>query len=307
MAEDHGITLAEQEFDADTHIPSNIDDRDLDEKTTEYVHSQHRWTETTFSLIIAETNRMWLSIARAYHCPEGADPEKLLRQLKDHLNEKYLKHADMEIPIQRQGVHCAQVLISKAEVHMRQKLLQNQGVASSTVDQKAMEELLVMACDGIELGLDMYDDELLRGFRWLTSTYTHFHLLTHILWYLCVYPTGRHVEQAWHSVNRHFDLSERDPAWPDPGPKWQMLVQLRLKALRIRQANSPNQTEPLTSPEQSSPLYKEGALQSSDAALLEIDNWDLNWLDYPDWNYLAQSSAIMGHEGVHIDSRMIYN
>jgi hypothetical protein len=294
MAEDHGITVAEQEFGADTDFPSNIDDQNVTDNQLEPPQSQARWTEMSFSLIITEINKIWIPLARATsEARDSSEAEHLIKQLKTTLRDRYLQYADMDIPIQRQGAMVAQVLVAKAEVHMRQKILQMQGAVPSSVDQAATSELLRLAVNALELGLEMYTDELLRGFRWLTSTYTQFHLLTYILWHLCVYPTGAHVEQAWRAVNRHFDLAENDPSWPDPGPKWPMIAQMRAKALRIRQAHgAPDQGE-FPVQEETAASVEEGQGQANEACF-DLDNWDLNWLDFPDWNYLAQSIAIMG-------------
>ncbi|KAJ5331435.1 hypothetical protein N7476_001218 [Penicillium atrosanguineum] len=184
MAEDHGITVAEQEFGADADLPTNIDDLNVSESSQEPPQPQSRWTEMSFSLIITEINKMWIPLMRATSETRGASAEQLIKELKTNLHERYLQYSDMDIPIQRQSVMVAQVLIGKAEVHTRQKILQMQGAASSSVDQAATAELLEMAVNALELGLEMYTDELLRGFRWLTSTYTQFHLLTYILWHL---------------------------------------------------------------------------------------------------------------------------
>ncbi|KAJ5682413.1 hypothetical protein N7462_005578 [Penicillium macrosclerotiorum] len=299
MAEDHGITVSEQEFGGDTDLPANIDDLNLSENATETPQSQPRWTDMTFTIIIAEINRMWFPITRSLAaCPDGTQCEALITELKDRLTENYLQYADMDIPIQRQGVMVAQVLVSKLEVHMRQKMLQLAG--ASVAD--ASTPLLSKACCALELGLDMYTDDLLRGTRWLTSTYTQYHMLTYLLWHLCVSPTGPDVDRAWRAVNTHFDLIENDPSWPDPGPKWPIVAYLRAKALRIRQAQvAPEQNEQDLADVAvgtGSGLQESaaGGLGGSDA-LLEMEDWDLNWLEFPDWNFLAQSIAIVGHDG----------
>ena len=300
MAEDHGITVAEQEYGGDTQLPANIDDQNVSEATTDLIQSQPRWTEMTFSLIIAEIHKVWVPIVRATaESPDGSRPYQLIKQLEEDLNEKYLQYGDPDIPIQRLGILLGQVLVAKAKVHVRQKVLQMQGVSASSIDYECVQELLKMACSALSIGLRMYNDDLLRGFRWLSSTYTQFHLLTYILWHLCVYPTGPHVDEAWRAVNTHFDMTENDPAWPDPGPKWPMLVQLRAKALRSRNAHvSVAQRDQQTPFVENNPTPMEVAgLPSADAALWDIDNWDFNLLDFPDWDHLAQSIAIVGQEG----------
>lgn len=326
MAEDHGISVSEQDFGADTEFPTNIDDQNLTETQTTPSQSLPRWTEMTFILIISEINSMWVPISRA-----SAHAESLITDLKTRLQERYLQYADMDIPIQRQGVMVAQVLLSKVEVHMRQKALQRRSATDTDANAEAASSLLAMSCHALELGLEMYTDDLLRGTRWLTSTYTQFHLLTYILWHLCVYPSGPHVTRAWRGVNRHFDLAENDPSWPDPGPKWPVLVGLRAKAYKMRQAHVPPVKGVEVIPEggvtgaatvtavaagtgdtgmgsvvanghvtgvgiENTVAMDAGFVQGAEA-LFEVNGWDLNWVEFPDWNYLAQSLAVMGQEG----------
>lgn len=333
MAEDHGITVPELDFAADTELPTNVDDQNLTETQTTPAQPLARWTEMSFTLILSEIKSMWVPITRA-----GSQSESLFTELKTRLHDRYLQHADMDIPIQRQGVMAAQVLTSKLEVLIRQKALQCRSSADADADPnpEAASALFALACHSLELGLDMYSDDLLRGTRWLTSTYTQFHLLTYILWHLCVYPTGPHVARAWRGVNCHFDLAENDPSWPDPGPKWPVLVGLRAKAYKIRQAlDIPSVTGAPVIPEGGAlgvrgacvaaapPVtvtsvanggsrtvtggmngdldiaiegMNEDLVRNADA-LLDMNVWDLNWVGAPDWNYLAQSLAVMGQEG----------
>ncbi|CEO58968.1 hypothetical protein PMG11_03660 [Penicillium brasilianum] len=311
MAEDHGISVSAQDFGADTEFPTNIDDQNLTETQTTPAQSLPRWTEMTFILIISEINSIWAAISRA-----NTNAESLITDLKTRLHERYLQYADMNIPIQRQGVMVAQILISKLEVQVHQKALQRRSGTDADANAEAASSLLAMACHALELGLEIYADDLLRGTRWLTSTYTQFHLLTYILWHLCVYPSGPHVTRAWRGVNRHFDLTENDPSWPDPGPKWPVLVGLRAKAYKIRQAHAPPVTGVEVIPEdgmsamgtvaangngmgtgiENTVAMDAGFVQSAEA-LFEVNGWDLNWVDFPDWDYLAQSLAVMGQEG----------
>ncbi|KAJ6145720.1 C6 transcription factor [Penicillium chermesinum] len=213
-AEDHGITITEQELGGDCDVPANIDDQDINEEKTERVPSQPRWTEMTFPLIIIHMNRVWAHLIRAKF--DGGNAEKLVKELNTLLNESFLQYCDPDIPIQRLGLLLSRVLKCKLEVHIRQKTLQSQG--PSSMNTEAGQELLATAVSGLNYGLQMWSDELLRSYRWLISTHTQYHLLTYILWHLCMSPTGTHVEDAWRTVNIHFDVAEKDPSWPDPGP-----------------------------------------------------------------------------------------
>lgn len=293
MAEDHGILAAEHEYNGDTKLPSNIDDQNISESSTEPVQSKHHWTELSLNLIIIEVHKMWVPMTRSMgSSSDGIHPTQILKEMKERLHTRFIQYADPDIPIQRQGIFLAQVLASKAEVHIQQKALQKQGSDSSAIDADAATELLSLALKALDLGLEMYTDELLRGFRWLTSTYSQLHLLTYILWYLCVYPKSAYNEHAWHSVNRHFDLVDNDLSWPDPGPKWPMLKQLREKALRVRHSqiiSGSGSGESLADGDYARPMEMNEEVRDD---LLDMYNWDLNWLEFPDWNYLAQSSVM---------------
>lgn len=115
------------------------------------------------------------------------------------------------------------------------------------------------------------------------------------------------MEEAWRGVNLNFELTERDPSWPDPGPKWPIIVQLRAKAMRIRNANMNTNASVVHSEQQQQQRtpYAADSLSSVDdatlngiqAPTLDLDNLDFDWSGFPDWNYLAQGIAIMNQDG----------
>jgi hypothetical protein len=290
VAEDHGLSVPENDY-GDTELPLNIDDQCLSETNTAPAVSQNRWTETTFSLIVIEINRGRPALHRSL---VGADdPERLIAEFKGAIEEKYLRHSDPDIPIQRFGFLLGRLLLIKTEVCLRQKQLQSQGPAACSLDSNLVQETLAQACYGMEIGLEMHNSELLRGFRWLMMTFTQYHLFTFILWTLCVYPTGPHVERAWRAIDMQFALID-DPSWPDPGPKWPMIVQLRDKARRIRQTHD--------SAEQSQQIVHDSCAACADGvgtgdprleAGFDIDSWDPNFVDFSDWNSLAQNLSLL--------------
>ncbi|OQE12736.1 hypothetical protein PENFLA_c064G08234 [Penicillium flavigenum] len=290
VAEDHGLSVPENDY-GDTELPVNIDDQCLSETNTTPAVSQNRWTETTFSLIVIEINRGRPALQRSL---VGADdPERLIAEFKGVIEEKYLRHSDPDIPIQRFGFLLGRLLLIKTEVCLRQKQLQSQGPAACSLDHNLVQETLAQACYGMEIGLEMHNSELLRGFRWLMMTFTQYHLFTFILWTLCVYPTGPHVERAWRAVDMQFALVD-DPSWPDPGPKWPMIVQLRDKARRICQMHD--------SAEQSQHIVHDSCAACADGvgtgdprleAGFDIDSWDPNFVDFSDWNSLAQNLSLL--------------
>lgn len=290
VAEDHGLSVPENDY-GDTELPLNIDDQSLSETGIVPAVSQNRWTELTFSLIVIEINRGRPALNR--RLVGAADPERLLAEFKGSIEDKYLRHCDPDIPVQRFGFLLGRLLLIKTEVCIRQKQLQSQGPSAGPLDHNVIQEALAQACDGVEIGLEMHSNELLRGFRWLMMTFTQYHLLTYILWALCVYPTGPHVDRAWCAIDMQFRLTE-DPSWPDPGPKWPMIVQLRNKARSIRQAHDcVERSQQLV--HDNCPLRADGT-GTGDSQLeggIDINSWDPNFVDFSDWNFLAQSLSLV--------------
>ncbi|KAJ5950623.1 Transcription factor [Penicillium vulpinum] len=292
VAEDHGLSVPENDH-GDTGIPLNIDDQSLsDTNIATPVVSQNRWTEMTFSLIVIEINRGRPALFRSL--VGAADPERLIAEFKGAIEEKYLRHSDPDIPIQRFGFLLGWLLLIKTEVCIRQKQLQSQGPAASSLDYKLVQDTLAQACYGVEIDLEMHNNEILRGFRWLMMTFTQYHLLTFILWSLCVYPTGPHVERAWRAIDRQFDLMD-DPCWPDPGPKWPMIVRLRDKARLISQMDdSAEQSQRVVDDNRPACADGIGTGDSRVEAGFDIGSWDPNFVDFSDWNNLAQNLSLLG-------------
>ncbi|KAJ6091354.1 hypothetical protein N7467_003323 [Penicillium canescens] len=291
VAEDHGLSVPENDY-GDTDLPLNIDDGNLSGLDESPVESQSRWTDMTFSLIIMEINKKRPMLLRTL---EGStDPSGTIADFRREIHEKYLKHGDPDIPIQRIGLLLGQLLLAKAEVCIRQRIIHSQGPAATSLDRGISQGSFDLACNAIELGLEIHTDELLRGFRWLTSTFTGYHPLTYILWTLCVCPTGPHIERAWRVVNTLFDITEENSLIPDPGAKWPMIVQLREKALRSRQAH-----EALHSSQQvadDTAVYGDGGCAMRLDGGFDMNVWDPSFIENSDWNYLTQSLALLNGE-----------
>ncbi|KAJ5511938.1 hypothetical protein N7453_004041 [Penicillium expansum] len=279
VAEDHGLSVPDNDY-GDTELPLNIDDQNLSHTSIIPAVSQDRWTELTFTLIVVEINKVRPVLLRSL--AGASDPERLIAEFKGSIEEKYLRHSDPDIPIQRFGFLLGRLLLTKTEVCIRQKQLQSQGPAAYSLDHNLVQKTLAQACYGLEIGVEMHDNEILRGFRWLMMTHTQYHLFTFILWALCVYPTGPYVERAWSVINTQ------------PGPKWPMIVQLRNKAWRIRQAHdSVEQSQQAVHDNRPVCVDGIGTGYSRPEAGFDIDRWDPSFVDFSDWNSLAQSLSLL--------------
>ncbi|PYH96096.1 C6 transcription factor [Aspergillus ellipticus CBS 707.79] len=293
--EDHGVTVTSGNEFCDTIYPANIDDLNLSATARTPPKPQDCWTEMTVFLITTTCNEQRQELHRTLMGHgSGKKPAEIMQDLKDTLQTAYLRHGDPNIPIQRQGIMLAEVLVLKMEMYMQQKAAQAQSTVMASEERRAAHaKTLELACEALERSMGMFTDELLRGFRWLSSTYMPYYVLTYILWHLCVYPTEPHVERAWEGMNRTFDLMETEPSWPDPGPKWVIIIRLRDKALRIRhgQEAADEAAQPAN---ESNPNVEER--EAPPEPFFDFVDWDIGGLGFPDWTGLARSVDLAGYE-----------
>ncbi|RAL03528.1 fungal specific transcription factor domain-containing protein [Aspergillus ibericus CBS 121593] len=284
--EDHGVGMTGKGEFCDTEFPANIDDQRLPASATVPPESQSCWTEMTMSLIttIANQKRLELHSALTGNAP-GKRPAEIVQEVKDHIYNAYLQHGDPNIPIQRHGMLLGEILVVKMEMYVHQRALQAQSRTTPVAERLELQaKALDVACQALERTNQLFTDELLRGYRWLTSTYMPYFILTYILWHLCVYPIGLHIERAWLEVNRVFEMT-KDPSWPDPGPKWAIITRLREKALQIQ--HTQGDSEQVAQPE-SPPTGAEEA-EAPTESFFDFVNWDMGMMGFPDWTALVQS------------------
>lgn len=295
VAEDHGLTGGFDGF-CDTKLPTHIDDRDISSSTTAALAPQPRWTEMTHFLVASEMYQTLQEINRLSMLNDKMTHlKKLLITTKDRMQSQYLQHCDANIPIQRCALLLGRLLMGKFEVFVRQQELHGLNAEESAA--RATEDTLALACDTIELGIEMKTDELLNNFQWLFSTFTEYHLLTYTLWHLCVRPGAFGVDRAWAVVIKLFTLVDTQ-GWPTPGTKWNVLRKLKDRAADIRQSFHHSSTRnmeavvDLAVPPQQAPSSVDAQLLDQailDAAPMFADGmlWDLDALCFPEWSIPA--------------------
>ncbi|KAE8378980.1 fungal-specific transcription factor domain-containing protein [Aspergillus bertholletiae] len=290
VAEDHGL-VGGVEAIFDTKLPLNVEDSDLDPQMGTPPPPKEKWTEMTMFLITGEASKTFAHIHRvSLQSQHGRDVHEESRRLVDDLESRlsntYLKYCDQNVPIQRSTFLLGRVLLSKARV-----LVYIQSLNGLSAEQSAKhlnEETLSYACEGLECGSKMLTDEILRGYSWLSSTFTPYHLLTYCLWHLWVCPETPGAERAWRIVHTSFELAERDAGWRQSDPHWAVLCRLRQKALSSQQ---PFGVKPGKELSGQGLMDQEG--QSGTDPNVDFGNvpmpWDLDPLAFFDWTSFTQA------------------
>jgi hypothetical protein len=208
---------------------------------------------------------------------DGSSKAQELQKFKSRLEDDYLRYGDVNIPIQRGSLLFTPVVIAKLEFVVQQQ---------SSPSTSTNEETLIQACHLLELYLEVQADELLRGFHWQIGSYTQYHLLTYVLWYLCVRPGGPSIERAWNAIEACFQLAESRQLTTHQGTKWTVLRKLRAKALTIREIHNSRKEEQRNGTPAAEEIGLVHPVDENGDALGGNWNWGSmnDQMDFQDWN-----------------------
>lgn len=251
-SEDHGCdpTIIEQGFD--TKMPLNINDSDLTPDMAEFPPERQGCTDMSFCLIrfeVANTFRRinYIPPGPPETCTEYSanvtlqDKEKWITECHQRLEERYLKHCDMTVPLFWVTATVARLMMSKMWLMVYHPFQRHDGGASLT--QETKEKLFITSLENIEYSLLLETESRTMKWGWLFKTYMQWHALAFILSELCHRTTGDLVERAWIAVDK-----TRDGRWgmhsttdSPAGHLWRPLKKLYRKAAEARQRGLQNQ------------------------------------------------------------------
>ncbi|PWY75337.1 hypothetical protein BO94DRAFT_627325 [Aspergillus sclerotioniger CBS 115572] len=192
VAEDHGFSLPDPGPSSDTELPLNIDDHQLYPNMKEPPTPRACWTETTMFLITIEMNRAMRQASQLSNPPTSRKShlETLLSTLQTRLHTQYLQHCNPHIPIQKCALLLGRICLGRLEVFLHHQ-------DSTTTATTPTDKTLSLAIETITLADELKTSDLLTSYHWLFSTFPQYHLLTYVLWHLCICPQTPCAEQAW--------------------------------------------------------------------------------------------------------------
>ncbi|TKA66334.1 hypothetical protein B0A55_10575 [Friedmanniomyces simplex] len=250
-SEDHGCdpTIIEQSFD--TNMPLNINDEDIKPSTANFPPERQGCTGISFCLIRFEVAN---TFRRINYVPPGtsqrtghdnqsglmaavtlADKERWITECHQRLDERYLRHCDMSVPLFWVTATVARLMMSKMWLMVYHPFQRQDGGASLPNETK--DKLFITSLENIEYSLLLETEARTMKWGWLFRTYMQWHALAFMLSELCHRSTGDLVERAWVAVEK-----TRDGRWGRPltedtraGHLWRPLRKLYRKAREARQ------------------------------------------------------------------------
>jgi len=224
-----------------TQLPMNINDSALDPAMASLPVASSAYTDMSLPVLMIEMSCILQQQQRklaAWTAHGVASAEAL----QDNAMEGLLRRAELIlatcnpiIPLQRATIIITRVALRKADfVTKLQYLTVTKGAPTHT--EEAINQMVVYACEIVEIKRTLQQDEQLRNYHWANESYTQYHTLLFLLRFLCTNPTSDLADRAWEAVGIVFDVEEqrRKRQLTPSGSKWGAIEKLRDKAERIR-------------------------------------------------------------------------
>ncbi|KKA19657.1 C6 transcription factor, partial [Rasamsonia emersonii CBS 393.64] len=236
-AEDHGTDPMINDVMYDTRLPLNINDDDIGPDTKTPPPEREGCTDMTFSLIRCEVTLVY---RRLTYAPPGTacplpqtleERDKMVERLNNRLNERYIRHCDMSIPLQWACATVARLIVAKLWLIVHHPLAKNEKIPA--LSQEARNRLLLTSIEILEFSHLLKTNENTARWGWLFRTHIQWHAVAFVLAELCVRPLCPGVDRAWAAVNSVFNDWEQQ-ATQKKGMLWRPLNRLMQRAKEFR-------------------------------------------------------------------------
>ncbi|KAF2151828.1 hypothetical protein K461DRAFT_279343 [Myriangium duriaei CBS 260.36] len=244
-SEDHGCdpTIVEQSFD--TKMPMNVNDTDIGPGMPEFPKEHVGCTDMSFCLIrfeVANTFRRLNYVPPGPKFCGGPDDfspislqqkEQWIQEMHDTLEEKYLKHCDMTIPLYWVTATVSRLIMSKMWLMVYHPLQRND--VHNSLSDEIRDKLFITSLENIEYGILLQTETRTMQWGWLFRTYMQWHALALLLTELCKRTRGPLVDRAWIAVDQVHDILRELNSTGGAIFLWKPIDRLLAKAKAARQ------------------------------------------------------------------------
>ena len=239
-SEDHGTDPLIHEGMFDARLPLNINDDDIHPDMTEPPEEREGFTDMTFCLIRCEVT---CALRRAnYACPNnkfrfgGAPPplekwEQMIQIISSRVEERYIKHCDMNIPIHWAAATVGRLILAKLWLIVHHPMTRKDRITN--VSQATRESLFLTAIEVLEFGRLLEADPKTAKWGWLFRTNMQWHGVAFVLSEVCVRPVCPVTDRAWNAINGLYS-DWKTSATHKKGMLWRPLAALMKRAAATR-------------------------------------------------------------------------
>lgn len=250
-SEDHGSDPSIIEHSFDTKFPLNVEDEDLDPDMKETPLERDGRTEMTFDLIRYTVST---TVRRLSYAPPGRGPcsvknasltledkERLIEELHQYLENKYLKYCDHKRPLDWVSATVSRLILAKMWLIVHHPSLRDNGGAG--LPQETKDRLFLTSVEVIEFSHLLETERLTQKWGWLFRTYVQWHAVAFVLSQLCIRTSGPDVERAWTAVESVFEDWGGAVSSSKRGMLWKPLRKLMARARSVRERELDKQSQ----------------------------------------------------------------
>ncbi|KAF1980872.1 hypothetical protein K402DRAFT_408875 [Aulographum hederae CBS 113979] len=244
-SEDHGCdpTIVESQFD--TKLPLNVNDDQLTPDMKDFPEPLIGCTQMTFNLIRFEIAN---TLRKIQYTPPGPkrcneffatvsleQKEQWVNEAHKHMEERYLKHCDMSVPLYWVTATVARLIMSKMWLMIYHPYQRLDG--GSSLPQETRDKLFLTSLEQMEYSTLLETEARTKKWGWLFRTYVQWHAIAFLLTELCTRTKGEYVDRAWTAVEgtmrRRWGADSTSSKLK--GHLWRPLRKLEAKARAARQ------------------------------------------------------------------------
>ncbi|KAL8942828.1 MAG: hypothetical protein Q9216_001443 [Gyalolechia sp. 2 TL-2023] len=242
-SEDHGSdpTILDQTFD--TRFPLNINDEDINASMKEPPPEHEGATEMTFDLIrftVSTTaRRLSYTPPGRGKCPDKPKlfsletKERLIEELHQHIEKKYLRHCDMNVPVHWVAGTVLRLVLAKMWLIVHHPL-QREDFDSKELSEETKDRLFRTSVDIIQWSNVLESEISTKKWGWLFRTYVQWHAVVFVLSQLCIRTGGPEVDRAWQVINEVIGGIDVHLSTQKRGMLWKPIRKLMARAQAVR-------------------------------------------------------------------------
>ena len=254
-AEDHGVdpTFTQQFYD--TKIPMNLNDDDIYPGMKEVPKERLGATEMTFCLIryeISVFSRRFTFTAPGQSASLGQElslkeKEALIDECHRKLEEKYLRHCDMTMPIYWVAATVARLILAKMWLMVHHPRAYSLADGTTPLPPEIRDRVFITSVEVIEFSHLLEKNENTAKWGWLFRTYMQWQSVAFALSEICIRPPGPDVDRAWQAIQSVYNERLMSAKY-QKGMLWKPLRHLmaKAKARRAAQKSEGSQLENAT-------------------------------------------------------------
>ncbi|PIG85218.1 hypothetical protein AARAC_006684 [Aspergillus arachidicola] len=189
-SEDQGTDTQIKPDTFDTRLPSNIDGYDLFPEMSELPSEKLGYTDITLCIINCEIATSVSQLGPSFGRNSKisiSDREAHIKALACHIQDRYLDHFDLGVPIQW--------MVATIDTKRRRRV----GPA-----RQAAGPIFQTAVEITEFAYFFQENETTAQFAWLARSYKQWHALAYVLSELCIRDISPETDHAWNVVTKMY-------------------------------------------------------------------------------------------------------